>query len=670
MSAPTHTDTRPKVGIDGRGRLVAINVYPWHEAIKDLPGAYFAKIDRAAWAMPASPELAARLLTILVDAGATISPKVHTLVAEHRGREGRRAAAADESAPIPALPWQDWLKTDPWKHQKRGIAFLRESSAAAIGAGMGTGKSLMVVGGANALKVRRLLVVAPSKAAGVWPREFRLHSACEWHVENGNRRGRRGGQKRLSLEERYKAMIHAFTRCGCGRPHAVVVSYESLSRDPLASADILSLGIEMVTYDEAHRLKAPGGASSLTAYSWVNQIPRRVILSGTLMPQSPADVYGSFRAVDPGIWGTNETSFLAEWMVMATSRDGRAFPRDVKKPKRLEFSQKFHSITYLPSVDLQLPPVINSIRSVELEPAARRVYDDVRDNGLAEITAAVVAAGGDPHPDDDQMIIAPANAGVELLRLAQITGGATRTNADAPGAQGKVVVVSHAKAAALAELLEEVGCRRGGTDGRHDPEPVVVFCRFRHDLDAVREVAGKAKLRYAEVSGTAKNGLDDDSKMNPDCDIVGVQIASGGEAVDFTRAHVVVWWSVGFELWRFQQAQKRVHRPGQTRPTLNYYLVCDNTIDGVIYASLAKKQQVIETVVNAYLRLGAAVAEVDTEFLPAMPSEGNGAPVGAPVGVPDWLLSPAAASRPKPHPQRDEVHRQLALSGFDGLLDP
>lgn len=648
----------PEVGIDGRGRLVAANVYPWKDAVRDLPGAYFAKTDRKMWAMPASPELAARLLTILTGSGARVSPRVLALVEEHGGRAARRAAAADESAPVPVLPWDRWLKTDPWRHQKRGIHFLRESTAAAIGAGMGTGKSLMVVGACNAQEVRRLVIVAPAAVAGVWRREFRLHSATEWHVENGHVRTKRGALKRLSLDERWSLMVKALTGCSCGRPHAVVTSYEAMAKDPLSRADMLSLGIEMVVYDEAHRLKASGGAASLTAAGWVNQIPRRVVMSGTLLPQTPADVYGTYRAVDPGIWGTNETEFLAEWIVMGQTRDGRAYPRDVQRLKKTAFSRKFHSILYLPTVDLQLPPMVHSVRGVELEATARRVYDTLRDHGIAEITAAVIAAGGNPAPTGDERTVAPANAGVEMLRLAQVTGGATVDD------EGNIAVVSKAKAEALAELVHEVGCRRGGVDGRHSPEPVVVFCRFKHDLAVVKEVARKAQLRYAEVSGARKDGLDDDAKMSPHCDIVGVQVASGGVGVDFTRAHIAIYYSPCWELWLFQQSQARVHRPGQTRPTLNYYLIVEDSVDGITYAALARRENVIDSVVTAYLR---GDAEQRSETLPAMPTE-DGALVGAPVGVPDWLLSPDAPTRPEPHPERDEEHLQLALAGFEGLL--
>jgi hypothetical protein len=127
---------------------------------------------------------------------------------------------------------------------------------------------------------------------------------------------------------------------------------------------------------------------------------------------------------------------------------------------------------------------------------------------------------------------------------------------------------------------------------------------------------------------------------------------------------VVVWYSIGWELWRFQQAQKRVTRPGQTRPTLNYYLVVEDSIDGIIYKSLAKKENVIDAVVTAYLRDGAG-AEPATESLPMMPTDEDAELVGAPTGVPDWLLGADEPTRPSVKDDTEAL--QLALAGFAGL---
>jgi Hint domain len=793
----------PQVAIDGRGRLCVVNGFPFRESLADLEGSRFWKATRhtpALWAFPATPGSAAAVLSVLAESGAQVSPTVLALAQEAAGREMRRAVAMDETLPLPKLPWDRWLKSSPWPHQKRGMVFLRDSSAAALGMNMGTGKSMTVVGGLNMLEVERALVVCPVATLGVFPRELRQHSAWEWHTENGQRRTAKGTIKKLSLVDRWELVTQLFD-CQCGRPHLAVVGYEALVRDPVASADLRRLGVQVVVYDECllagtmidtptgrrpieslrigdqvigvdhstgeltittvqhtfssetsepfcdvsgvpmtpnhpvwttrgyiradevreddvlcrveggdnggtgyhlrmvhkgaaandqteqpifsgnhrqvfnietgtgnyvadgllvhncHRLKAAGGAMSLTAYSWVNQVPRRWALSGTLMPQSPDDIYGTYRAIDPAVFGTNKADFRARFILMGQSRDGREYPRDVKRHERLEFSRRFHSIAYCPVVDLKLPRSTHTIRSFDLEPAARQVYEQIRDQGLAEITAAVVAAGGNPTPEGDERTVAPANAGVEYLRFAQITGGTVTDDAGNPSR------VSTAKVDALDELLHEVGCRKGGFDGKHRPEPVIVFCRFIPDLDAIKELCAKRGLRYGEVSGRRKDGIDDDAKMNPECDVVAAQIASGSQGIDFTRSRINVWYSVGFELWLFQQAQKRSDRPGQTRSVANFYLVANNTIDGDIYRALAQRANVIESVHGAYLR---HIAEGPTEDLPTMETEGEVA--GQPVQLPDWLVGgPHDPPRDVPDREAEEQAAQLALIGLDGF---
>lgn len=647
----------PEVGIDRQGRLAARHVYPWHEAIGDLPGARFhGRGTPPFWLLPPTPGAAAALLTVLAGTGARVSPQVMEMAREGYGRAEARSVAADESAPLPDLPWHEWLKTDPWSHQRRGIDYLMKSSAAAIGAGMGTGKSLMIVGAMNARAAQRVVLVSPENAFGVFPRQIRIHSVKEWHVVNGQRRTRTGSIARLSLKERWTEQSATLSSCRCGKPHMVIVGYSAMTQDPLASADLNRLGVDLVVYDECHRLKSAGGAASWTAKSWVSQVPLRWGLSGTLMPQGPDDIYGTYRALDPSIFGLNKTDFRAEFIAMGTTKDGRSYPKDVQKTKRLEFSRRFHSIAYIPKVDLRLPPVTHVIRSFELEPTVRKLYNSIRDTGIAEISSAVAASGG-VVPAEDELTVAPANAGVEMLRFAQITGGSVTAD------DGTVSVVSTAKVTALSEVMEEIGCRRGGQDGKSAPEPLVVFCRFRADLAAIEKLASQRKLTYREVSGSRKDGLDDDSRMHPDCDVLGVQIQSGSEAVDFTRTRYVAWYSVGFELWRFQQASKRAHRPGQTRQTTNIYLIAEQTIDSVIYSALARRENVVNSCVTAYLK---HVAEQSGEDLPEMEVEPGSLPV-APVALPPWLADDDRPPRTSADPERDAEAAALTSAGLAGL---
>jgi len=120
-----------------------------------------------------------------------------------------------------------------------------------------------------------------------------------------------------------------------------------------------------------------------------------------------------------------------------------------------------------------------------------------------------------------------------------------------------------------------------------------------------------------------------------------------------------VWYSIGWELWLFQQAQKRSDRPGQTRSVMNFYLVANNTIDGDIYTALARKENVIESVHNAYLR---HIAEQDASELPLMETEGE--MPGQPVVLPDWLTGNHADPREVPDKESEEDAALLALGGM------
>ena len=123
-------------------------------------------------------------------------------------------------------------------------------------------------------------------------------------------------------------------------------------------------------------------------------------------------------------------------------------------------------------------------------------------------------------------------------------------------------------------------------------EPIVVFCRFHHDLDAVREVCGP---ETRELSGR-RNELA--AWQAGEGRVLAVQIQSGSVGVDLTRAAYCVWYSVGWSLGEFDQAKARVHRPGQTRPVTYVRLIAKDTIDERIFAALAARRDVIESLLK------------------------------------------------------------------------
>lgn len=664
---------RPEIAIRDDGRIGVSNApFAANEYLKVGLHATFEKRTRQ-WHLSPTPVGAAGLLTLLREADPIVSPRVRALAQEAADAdEHRRVLDPDEAAP----EWDlSGIVVAPlWDHQRRALVYSSAVSASMIAVPMGGGKTASTVGTVNNTPTRRLIIVCPNKVRGVWPREVAKWSAVPWHIVDGRREARRRGAlpQDLTVAERLHEAEACLFDCTCDLTvHAAVFNYEMLAREPVKSW-IPTHMIDMVVYDEAHRLKSPTGTVSRTAARWVDFSLRRVGLSGTPMPQFPWDIFGVYRALDPGIFGDTWTPFKKKYVETAVRQgiSGRdeEFPVSIKLDTATEFAAKVHSIMYRPTIDLDLPPVTHVTRHVELEPAARRVYDSLDKAMFADLRAFARVTGAPEsraayHRGDLEASLTPKNILSRMIRLMQLTGGTVPDDGEevAPGRTVRQSYrVSQAKAEHLAEVLDEAGCVHDRAGG---PEPVIVYGQFRSDLDAIREVAEAVGLRYAEISGRRSDGLSARSEMAEWADVVAVQIQSGGTGVDLTRARHGVWYSKGYSLGDYDQALKRQDRPGQTRPVVFTHLVCVDTIDLVVSRALEKRGNAVA----AFLRsrgVDPAVLGVLDEYLTVDPVE-RAHRGHAPVVLPIDELKPAPwQPRTGPRPARPVVDPEL-LRRFD-----
>jgi hypothetical protein len=628
--------TEPTGRIRNDGKIGVRSPYALRDVMKAIPGGVPRK-DGAhwEWVYTASPAAAAAIVDALSPYGGRFSARVIALAEDHGRREEAGALLVDGS-PLPEIDINPLVKPGfhLWEHQVRAVAFAGESMASLLAIPMGGGKTLSTIAAINreaVKKPQRVVITCPNKVRGVWPREVRKFSKFGWHIVNGTRPSQRArsGYVSLSLPERLAQLEECLFDCNCGAlVHAAVVNYECFAYDPWNSW-VPPRPIDTLVLDEIHRiksyrLKTPKGMRTISGAlaQWVNFTGKRIGLTGTPIPQSPLDIYGIFRALDPGIFGGSWTQFKNYFSIANPN-----LPEMIVGYKNVEeLAGKFFSITYRPEIDLDLPGVTDITYEFDLEAKARKAYKSLDEQlwaDLSEFTgkravgdqwealhahlAELLNSGAETEEIEaalerldelgggggkDSSTVTPANVMVRLLRLQQLTGGTVIDD------DGERVRVSTGKAELLAEVLEEVGCT-ARTD-THEPEPVVVFCRFRSDLDAVREVAEKAGLRYAEVSGRRHDGLSRDAEMNPDADIVAVQIQSGGTGVDFTRSRIMIWYSLGYSMSDYDQARKRLDRPGQKRPVLSIHLLASDTADMDVYTALDSRRAIVEWVMASH----------------------------------------------------------------------
>lgn len=558
---------RTRITVDQkRNRIVVVAPYALRHLTTSIVGIRYAGGKTGFFVGAVSPTLAERLLNAYAPTGVDRDEAVGELLAQaHRIKESAVHKAATDLPPIPLS------KTDAWLHQRQAFWFAKEMPAVMLDAAMGTGKSkiitdLIVNSGAAAS-----LVVCPERVIGVWPKQFLIHGGVEVHVVDPRRQNRNGEWTLVPIKDRVALYDQSLHECRCGLPHVVLTNYAASAHEPFKSWSIKQRW-DYVVYDEAHRLKSAQGVWSKWALKMVRVSERRLAGTGTLMPQGPLDVFGQVRALDPGIFGTSETVFRRRYAILGGYEN-----REIKGYQNEdELADRVASITYRVGAEvLDLPAEVPDVTlTTRLEPSAMRIYREVEEEMYAEVLADV--ASGATVLD----AISAPNVLVKLLRLQQITGGAVKLDS------GETLEISTAKEKLLADDLEDLP----------DREPVVVFARFRHDLDVVERVAANLGRPYAELSGRRSDALAGDATLADGVVLAGVQLQAGGTGVDFTRACYGIYYSLGYSLGDYLQSRARLSRPGQKRAVRFRHLIVEGTIDEEVYAALEARQSVTERI--------------------------------------------------------------------------
>jgi hypothetical protein len=542
-------------------------------------------------------------------------------------------------------------KLPPWNHQIEAIHRIALDRGFYVHGGMGIGKTKMVIDAIQTYPLQCTLILCPSSVVPVWPKEFEkylcdesIHVLPLW---------------KESIQKRTKQAEHAYSAAKRNNQKvAIIINYEGAWREPFATWALCNPW-DLIVLDEAQRIKEARGKQSSFCEK-LRDISKHVVgLSGTPMPHSPLDIFAQFRAIDPSIYGTSLTRFKSRYestyftlpaspcidperissacfhsdklystwhlqrtdlksdfaydmsiasslmscgwsdqdiinalMVHKRKRDPHGYTLSagyyaglmntihqkkghagVSKWKNLDdLRQKMDIITLRITRDvLDLPDSTDTTRYFSLDKEEMNAHENLKEQIRIEVK-------------EKQITI--KNALTRLLRLQQITGGVVKTDDE------NLITIGESRRKALEEILD--GLRIEGTD---TIDPVIVFCRFHADLDNVNQaslnICGKPCL---ELSGR-KHELSEWQKdtSNP---VLAVQIQSGGLGVDLTRAAYAIYYSIGFSLGDYEQAKARIHRPGQNRNVTHIHMIASDTVDEAIYDAIAKKKNVVETVLR------------------------------------------------------------------------
>lgn len=463
----------------------------------------------------------------------------------------------DEGLRAQAMPEKYRSSTEPWAHQLDAFRFAYSKQSALLALEMGCGKSKVAIDLLTAWESKTVLIVCPKSVLGVWSREFAAHYPDDYSIrvmDSGT------GKKKASVIESLIDLDGEACR-------VVVINYESLISKPVAA--VCTRKWDAIILDESHKIKAPTGKTSKMLFNIGKRARHKLCLTGTPMPHSPLDLFGQFRFLDCGIFGTSWVKFRSRYAVSHPR-----FPNQIQHwQNQDELADIFNTLAFRVKASqvLDLPEAHHIKWPVTLSKTGAAVYKDIETDLISDVTNGTVTV---------------TNALTRLLRLQQITSGHIKTD------DGLIASVCDSKRLAMREIVEGIDLA----------EPVVVFCKFTSDLDAVKQLAKDTGRRYGEISGRRKD-LTDTGDMPDDVKLMAVQIQAGGCGIDLTLARFVIYYSIGFSLGDYEQSLARVHRPTQSRSVTYWHLSCAGTVDDAVYRALRNRKDLVTSVME---ELGSA----------------------------------------------------------------
>lgn len=460
------------------------------------------------------------------------------------------------------------MKTKPWEHQLKALEYLYVRDAAALYTKPGSGKTKIMIDLVINRKFKRVLVVAPKKPCDVWPPQFMLHAGL-----GPNNviplHGLTADQKKKVLEQ---AMAQPKDKL-----LVFIINYDSVWRAPLDKMLFYKkLDLDCVICDESHRIKSPGSKCSRFLTRLGKIVPHRYLMTGTPLAENPMDVYAQYRFLDPGIFGTNYYSFCDQYQNVdpyLTAKIGHTMLDRNQPYKNLSIlREKMFSCAFYMKSTIKLPKTTRMVVKIPMDTKTEAVYKDLSREGALEMGEGFMTVN---------------NVLAMTIRKQQVTSGYIPLEYD--DGTKELKRISTYRRTFLYKFLQGIPAE----------EPVVIFAKFRKDLYSIRKVAERLGCGYSEVSGSEDTLSEWKAGKTR---IIGIQYGSGSEGIDLTHSHICIFYTLDHSLGKYDQARKRVHRPGQESPCLYYHFVATmssgKTVDQEILQCWKDKENYIDMVMN------------------------------------------------------------------------
>ena len=459
------------------------------------------------------------------------------------------------------------MRYKPHEYQKYAIEFIKKNPVAAILLDMGMGKTSIVLSALNELmydsfEVTKVLIIAPLRVArNTWSDEIK-----KWDHLNGIRYSIAVG----TAAERLAALK--------ADADIYIINRENIPW--LIEESGLPFDYDMVVVDELSSFKN-WQAKRFKALMKVRPKIRRIVgLTGTPSSNGLKDLFAEFKVLD---MGERLGRFISQYRVNYFKPDRMNGPI-VYTYKLLPGAEeriydRISDITIsMKAKDyLDMPELISNEYKVYLDDDERSKYEEMKDELVLQLPGGEITA---------------ANAASLSGKLSQLSNGAVYDD------DGSVNTFHERKLDALEDLIESA-----------NGKPILVAYWFKHDLARITERLNKLKIVFEK--------LDSDKSIEKwnarELQVGLIHPASAGHGLNLqSGGNVIVWFGITWSLELYQQANKRLHRQGQTERVIIHRLLVDGSVDHDVVAALEGKADTQEALMES---IKARIEQVRKENL-------------------------------------------------------
>jgi SWI/SNF-related matrix-associated actin-dependent regulator 1 of chromatin subfamily A len=423
----------------------------------------------------------------------------------------------------------------PLSHQKEAIEKLAGSRRFILADDMGLGKTTSTIIAALETGAKKILIICPASLKINWEREIANYSDRSVFIAEG---------KKFSTETDF-----------------VIINYDILknfydTKDKENSL-LTQCKFDLVILDEAHMISNPQAQRTKIINSFVKNVHRAWLLTGTPMTSRPMNYYNLLQLIESPVaqnWMAYAIRYCQGYQFKAGNRKvwnvtGASNLEELRDRTSKQILRRLkEDVLDLP--DKIITPIYLRLKSKDYEEMMGEYYDWY-ENKTDESSSLTVQFS-------------------KLMKVRKI--------------------IANEKIKHTIEVAENI-IEQG--------KKVIIFTNFTDTLQILHQHFGKQSV-YLDGSCTkpqrqyAVDQFQDNEKIKV---FVG-NLKAAGVGLTLTSAEVVIMNDLSFVPAEHSQAEDRAYRYGQKNNVLVYYPLFDNSIEGAIYDILNRKKQIINTVMG------------------------------------------------------------------------